>query len=1100
MDRDKVFKISKVSIGKLGRLLALLVLVLGVGEAMAVWDGKTTAEPSVRKIDGKDYYIIETEEHLAWFSAYTNDAQNGKTNVNARIEADYLDMGHKPFTPIAAGSGNPRFSGTFDGNNVTVKNLYVDSDSLVKINPAYGQNIAFIAVLAGTVKNVVLEDADIRASSNIGSIIAGNVNKISVGTIVGWASSGLVEGCYASGIIYNSGKGQAVGGIIGNANPYTTIKDCLSVVTINIAGDNADVGGIIGQAKSNVSIISCVYDSARFVNDVVTSVAGGVIGLRYDSVHAENNYYDNKTLDVGVAQGESHGVEGKYDLNTRENACILNGGVWENDSCSTGTGVWDNGERITNNGVGKDNLDVTVFTIVFDANGGVFPEGAKTTKNLNFNDSLTDKEITRPYYADSSMMFVGWAFTSDATEPLEELGHVYGVDTVYAVWREMVDIEFNFNHGATPETVTKKIGLGELVVPVAAPAAYTEGGQKYYFAGWALAADATTPLHDYGVAEAGKVYYAVWSTDPTFTVSFKLNGHGENFDEQVKKDARVAEPTVSSDGFVFVGWYKDSACTNKFDFSTPITEDIKLYAKWSLQVFKITYHLNGGENASGNPSEYDIESETIVFKNPNERDGYHFAGWYYDSLFLEHATQITEGSSGDVSVYAKWLQIDYLVAYVAGRHGLGIVTSDEKIHGETLILSSSKYAYYNEKYSISFLHEGWARHDGGPMVYGFGSEYSDDANITLYPYWSTLVKVHYGKEAKDTVWVDIGYGHPDSLVSNAITEALLSHKPAIEIPTKDYTDKFLYSLKWVSDSLAEYEFVFDSVARKGDIVVSYGPGEQDTIHIKDTGFKTDEELQELIKEALEEHDPVIALPTMEADSLYEYEFAKFVLNTETGVYEAIFVKSGNRVFKINFHLPEGARLTEDFEGYRYGEVTKLPGARMQADETWIFKGWYTKSKGRGERVKMMRETDTGNKSLYPLFQKTLRYDANGDKGEIEVIYTDRADITIERALADVVPANFTKGKKTYTFEKWVLKDGVYTAKFKAVGASFDVFAESRAFIVENARIGARMMLFDMDGRVVKRGIISNASQRVEVSKPGSYTVRINNEAVQVNVK
>ena len=209
---------------------------------------------------------------------------------------------------------------------------------------------------------------------------------------------------------------------------------------------------------------------------------------------------------------------------------------------------------------------------------------------------------------------------------------------------------------------------------------------------------------------------------------------------------------------------------------------------------------------------------------------------------------------------------------------------------------------------------------------------------------------------------------------------------------------------------------------------------------------------------------------------------------------------GDLVFKINFHLPEGAELTEKFNGYNYGEVTMLPDAIMEADTSWKFKGWYTKTKGRGERVKAMRETDSGNKSLYPLFQKTIRYKTNNDEGEIEVIYTDRADTTIARALQGVIPQDYSKGGKTYTFSKWMLEDDVYTAIFKEVGTRINVFADSRGFVIEEAKIGAHMTVLDANGRIVKRGVISNASQRVDISKCGSYMVRVNNEATQVNVK
>ena len=1095
---------GKISLGK---LLSLLIFVAGV-QVMAAWDGKSTQEPETRIIDKKNYYIIKNEENLAWFSAYTNDVENGKTNVNARIEAKYLDMGHHPFIPIAAGKGDRKFSGIFDGNHVVIKNLNVDSDHLSGINKNYGQNIAFVAAMEnGTIKDVVLDSVSVMATSDIGTILSGNANKISVGTIVAWMKSGTVEGCYASGILYNSGKGQAVGGVVGNADAGM-IKDNLSVVSIQIAGSEAYVGGVIGQAKNNVKIESCVYDGGKFINDL-TAHDGGVIGLRYEknTTLVSNTYYDLNDIDKGVAVGDTSGISGKLFLNDSQIACILNGGSWNesSSSCSTNEGVWSTGDHITNQGVSKNEKNETIYTISFDANGGTFPEGAKTVKYLRFGELVTGAEITNPVHAGDSV-FWGWSMDSAATAPVasEILDTVYGQRTVYAVWKKLVSVTFDHNNTVNPKVETKKIGVGDSVVAVASPEAYTDASDnKYYFKGWAKSKTATDPLAQLGVAEEGLTYYAVWTTDPVYTVSFDVQGKNvELHSQQIKENKKAVKPEASVDGYSLEGWYTDAACQNPFDFETPITANVTLYAKWNLVSYDIAYEMNGGENSEENLSSYTIESETIVLKDPKAREGYQFDGWYYDDTFTHLATQVSEGSFGGITVYAKWVPNQYEVIYSAGARGIGMVEIAYKNHGDSLKLASDKYAYYNENYRVSFLHDGWALSDGGPKVYEFGDFYRADSNVTFYPYWSKRVKVHYGSKDKDTVWVDIGAVEADSLVSNAISEALLSHEPAIDLPTKASTDKFLYSLKWVSDTMAVYEPTFEEVKRGNEIIVAYGTGAKDTIHIsiKNSNFKSDEELQELIKDAFANHNPIIPLPTKDADSLYEYEFSKFVLNAGTGVYEPLFVKIENLHFKINFHLPKGAELTEEFEGYTPGKVTKLPNAIMKSDTSWKFKGWYTKTKGRGERVKAMRETDAGNKSLYPLFQKTIRYDANGDKGEIVVIYTDRADTTIARALLSVKPKDYTKNGKTFTFDKWVLEDGVYKAEFKSASARFNVVVESRAFNIEKAQVGARYAVFDMDGRVVKRGIVSNGSQRVNVPKSGSYTVRVDKDAVQVNVK
>lgn len=71
------------------------------------------------------------------------------------------------------------------------------------------------------------------------------------------------------------------------------------------------------------------------------------------------------------------------------------------------------------------------------------------------------------------------------------------------------------------------------------------------------------------------------------------------------------------------------------------------------QIYKITYILKGGINNSANPSTYTSETNTIILQAAS-RDGYRFEGWYRDSACTDRVTQITKGSTGDITLYAKW--------------------------------------------------------------------------------------------------------------------------------------------------------------------------------------------------------------------------------------------------------------------------------------------------------------------------------------------------------------------------------------------------------------------------------------------------------------
>jgi uncharacterized repeat protein (TIGR02543 family) len=92
------------------------------------------------------------------------------------------------------------------------------------------------------------------------------------------------------------------------------------------------------------------------------------------------------------------------------------------------------------------------------------------------------------------------------------------------------------------------------------------------------------------------------------------------------------------------------------------TGDTTIFAKWELDTFKIQYVLNGGNNHPKNPDDYTIESDSVLFENP-DKDGFFFDGWYTTSNYTEKIRSIPTGHSGDITVYAKWLEI-FTVSFV----------------------------------------------------------------------------------------------------------------------------------------------------------------------------------------------------------------------------------------------------------------------------------------------------------------------------------------------------------------------------------------------------------------------------------------------------
>ncbi|MBQ6781069.1 MAG: SUMF1/EgtB/PvdO family nonheme iron enzyme [Treponema sp.] len=65
------------------------------------------------------------------------------------------------------------------------------------------------------------------------------------------------------------------------------------------------------------------------------------------------------------------------------------------------------------------------------------------------------------------------------------------------------------------------------------------------------------------------------------TVTFETNGGSEVAAQTVEGGKTASEPTApTKSGFAFLDWYADSAFTTKYDFSSAVTSDTTVYARW----------------------------------------------------------------------------------------------------------------------------------------------------------------------------------------------------------------------------------------------------------------------------------------------------------------------------------------------------------------------------------------------------------------------------------------------------------------------------------------------------------------------------------------
>ena len=157
------------------------------------------------------------------------------------------------------------------------------------------------------------------------------------------------------------------------------------------------------------------------------------------------------------------------------------------------------------------------------------------------------------------------------------IGGIKGAPLVSAQADGTYYVYFTVNYGATSDYVN-----------------YTSGGGVYRYkmgdseASGAFSATGHNNYCDSPIAcdAKGNLYYindsgTLFKLNGGVKVSFET-GEGSKVDFQTTADGKLVKPAdPTREGYTFGGWYTDEACTEAYDFSTPVTADLTLYAKWT---------------------------------------------------------------------------------------------------------------------------------------------------------------------------------------------------------------------------------------------------------------------------------------------------------------------------------------------------------------------------------------------------------------------------------------------------------------------------------------------------------------------------------------
>ena len=315
----------------------------------------------------------------------------------------------------------------------------------------------------------------------------------------------------------------------------------------------------------------------------------------------------------------------------------------------------------------------TPRTIHFDSNGGSeVPE-----QNVNYGDKTNEPDDPTK----AGHTFSGWFTDSGLSQAFDfDNTPVTGDLTLYAKWSiNSYTVNFDSNGGTAVDD--QSIPYNELA---AAPADPTKPGHT--FAGWFTDSGLSQAFDFDNTPVTGDLtLYAKWSIN-SYTVNFDSNGGTAVDDQSIPYNELAAAPAdPTKPGHTFAGWFTDSGLSQAFDFdNTPVTGDLTLYAKWSINSYTVNFDSNGGTAVDDQSIPY---NELAVAPADPTKVGHNFAGWFTDSGLSQAFDFDNTPVTGKLTLYAKWTADKYTISF--NTLGGSVVDDVSVEHGSKLTAPAS---------------------------------------------------------------------------------------------------------------------------------------------------------------------------------------------------------------------------------------------------------------------------------------------------------------------------------------------------------------------------------------------------------------------------
>lgn len=355
----------------------------------------------------------------------------------------------------------------------------------------------------------------------------------------------------------------------------------------------------------------------------------------------------------------------------------------------------------------------------------------QTVETVFVADGAAMQEPTAPTRAD--YVFTGW-YTSRrcAGEPYDFSAPVTDDLFLYAGWTT-TKIRLTVNFGVD--------GLAAEVMTMDGDALLTESDlpdvpqrENFRFTGWYMDKRCTQAVDFSRRMTKDMAIYAGWQ-QLTAQVTFDLGYFGAQNPPAQILDLTQGEttldepenPTRGEEGdYRFDGWYTGSGRNETcYDFAQPVTGDVALHAVWTKLRATVTYDMNCADMQ--NAAEKVAVGEKAAEALDTTREGYDFAGWYYDRDCTAQADLSGVTISDDLTVYAAWTAQERTITYIYNYDGAPENQTVTAHYDDTTVEPTEP-----ARDGAEFI--GWFHDAAQTTPYTFGSPLKE--NLTLYAGWN----------------------------------------------------------------------------------------------------------------------------------------------------------------------------------------------------------------------------------------------------------------------------------------------------------------------------------------------------------------------------